>query len=139
MKKVKGVYCSECNQKIRNIHEPCPVCGSENKRIYASCNAIMKTFSNIGKMKNVTYDKDGKKKKIWTYESKYMENYFDPESTVHRVRVYDFPPFADHYLETVTDVKTGEEIHRCDEPLTDHKNHGSAKKRKYKNTKGKSK
>lgn len=36
---------------------------------------------------------------------------------------------GDRYTEHVYDPKTGETIHRCDEPLSEHKGHGSARKR----------
>ncbi len=35
----------------------------------------------------------------------------------------------DSYTETVLDQLTGQEIHRCDEPLSAHQGHGSAKHR----------
>lgn len=33
----------------------------------------------------------------------------------------------DRYLETIIDPGTGEVVHHCDEKLTDHQSHGSAK------------
>ena len=33
------------------------------------------------------------------------------------------------YSETITDTDTGRIIHQCQEPLSEHKNHGSAKKK----------
>jgi hypothetical protein len=36
----------------------------------------------------------------------------------------------DRYSERVTDVDTGEVIRQCDEPLSAHQGHGSAKKSK---------
>ena len=34
----------------------------------------------------------------------------------------------DHYKEVVTDPDTGSVVHQCDEPLSQHRGHGSAKK-----------
>lgn len=34
----------------------------------------------------------------------------------------------DHYKEVVTDPQSGDEIHRCEEPLSRHKGHGDDKK-----------
>ncbi len=34
----------------------------------------------------------------------------------------------DHYFEHVVDPVTGETVHKCEEPLSDHFDHGSAKK-----------
>ena len=36
----------------------------------------------------------------------------------------------DHYKEVVTDPDTGSVVHQCDEPLSQHRGHGSAKKKK---------
>jgi hypothetical protein len=36
----------------------------------------------------------------------------------------------DRYREVVTDPTTKEIIHHCEEPLSQHQNHGSAKKRR---------
>jgi hypothetical protein len=36
----------------------------------------------------------------------------------------------DHYREVVTDPETGEVLHHCDEPLSEHRGHGSAKSKK---------
>ena len=35
----------------------------------------------------------------------------------------------DRYIETVIDMQTQEILHKCDEPLSEHVNHGSAKNR----------
>jgi hypothetical protein len=35
---------------------------------------------------------------------------------------------SDHYTEVVKDPDTGEVIHHCSEPLSQHRNHGSASK-----------
>jgi len=37
----------------------------------------------------------------------------------------------DQYLETVTDYESDEVIHHCEEPLSVHQNHGSAKRKKH--------
>lgn len=36
----------------------------------------------------------------------------------------------DHYREVVTDPETGKVIQHCDEPLSQHRGHGSAKKKR---------
>jgi hypothetical protein len=49
---------------------------------------------------------------------------------VHRQRVIDRD--NDRYFEKITDYDTGEIIHYCEEPLSQHINHGSAKSKKGK-------
>ena len=39
----------------------------------------------------------------------------------------------DHYREAVSDPKTGEVVHECDEPLSEHRGHGSAKETRGRN------
>jgi len=47
---------------------------------------------------------------------------------MHLERFFDHR--GDRYVEKVTDPETGEIIHHCDEPLSEHRGHGSDKKRK---------
>jgi len=49
------------------------------------------------------------------------------DKVVHRARVIDRD--NDSYFEKITDYETGEIIHHCEELLSQHQNHGSAKKR----------
>jgi hypothetical protein len=49
------------------------------------------------------------------------------QKVVHRHRAIDRD--NDLYVERVTDYETGEIIHECQEPLSSHINHGSAKKK----------
>jgi hypothetical protein len=44
----------------------------------------------------------------------------------HKHRIIDRE--TDRYTEIITDPETQEIIHRCEEPLSKHKDHGSAKK-----------
>lgn len=50
-----------------------------------------------------------------------------------RLKIVKKQRFIDHeadiYSETVTDIESGETIHECEEPLSCHKGHGSAKKK----------
>jgi hypothetical protein len=46
---------------------------------------------------------------------------------MHLERFFDHR--GDRYVETVKNPESGEIIHHCDEPLSQHRRHGSAKKR----------
>jgi hypothetical protein len=50
--------------------------------------------------------------------------------TVLREQVIDRD--NDRYFERVTDYDTGEVIHECEEPLSEHRGHGSAKPKRSK-------
>jgi len=45
----------------------------------------------------------------------------------HRSKVEDKK--SDEYLEIVTNPETGEILHKCEEPLSQHRGHGSAKQK----------
>ena len=47
---------------------------------------------------------------------------------MHKSRTIDKD--KDQYSEIVTEPETGEVIHRCEEPLSKHRGHGSAKTKK---------
>ena len=62
-------------------------------------------------------------------EDRAMPSYsFVKAKTVLREQIIDRD--VDRYFERVTDYETGEVIHECDEALTKHRGHGSAKKSK---------
>jgi len=50
------------------------------------------------------------------------------EKAVQKERIIDRD--NDRYTEKVTDYESGETIHHCDEPLSQHQGHGSAKHKK---------
>lgn len=52
---------------------------------------------------------------------------YSREKHVHKQRVIDRD--NDHYFEKVTDYETGEVIHHCEEPLSQHQGHGDAKRK----------
>jgi hypothetical protein len=64
----------------------------------------------------------------------FVENYAIPSfsrsrgNLVHRARIIDRDD--DRYFEKVTDYESGEVIHHCDEPLSQHRGRGSAKGQK---------
>ena len=45
----------------------------------------------------------------------------------HRLKLEDKK--SDKYLEIITNPETGEILHKCEEPLSQHQGHGSAKKK----------
>ena len=45
----------------------------------------------------------------------------------HRLKVED--KRSDKYVEIVTNPETGEILHKCEEPLSQHRDHGSAKRK----------
>jgi len=123
--------CADCGASIdddeaaTNMRKPCSVCGS-TRRIYNV--SIMETF--------VALDGYGLKAKRPSQKKPYVEDLSMPdyshnrEKHVHRQRVIDRD--NDHYFEKITDYETGEVIHHCEEPLSQHQGHGDAKRKNNK-------
>jgi len=67
----------------------------------------------------------GHKKPI--YEGRYEPSVQRTTGITMRLERF-FDRISDWYQERVTNPKTGELVHSCDEPLSQHQGHGSAKK-----------
>lgn len=121
-----SVECANCAAEIdigRDTSDhrvPCDKCGS-NKRVHNI--SIVETL--------IIYDGYGTQAKRPGENRPYVEDK-SMSSYSHRLgkfvrheRLIDRD--NDHYRETVTDYDSGEIIHHCEEPLSQHIAHGSAK------------
>lgn len=120
--------CADCGAPIAaeadalEIRRPCDVCGSI-KRVHSI--SIVETL--------VVRDGYGLKAKRPGQKKPYVEDLSMPDYSrslgkdVHRQRVIDRD--NDHYFEKITDYETGEVIHHCEEPLSQHQGHGNAKRK----------
>jgi hypothetical protein len=125
--------CADCGAPIDDeanapdMHRPCIVCGS-TKRVHSV--SIMETL--------VARNGYCLKAKRPDQRKPYVEDLSMPDYSlslgkhVHRQRVIDRD--TDHYFEKITDCETGEVIHHCEEPLSQHQGYGDAKR---KNNQGK--
>ena len=122
------VQCGACKRPLdepanlpAEARQPCPACGATARAFDVSITENLHFHEKLG-----FKHKDSAGKKIAQGVSgddlfrkigKWMrlERFFD-----HR---------GDRYVETVTDPETGEIIHHCDEPLSQHRGHGRDKKR----------
>lgn len=115
--------CDNCGHVWNYDSEVCPSCGSKQQTITfhiteKSSPIIVDMLSaavkEIGKKKPILEEKVGSE--IWKDKGKY----------VTKKRIIDRE--NNHYYEKIVDPDTKEVIHECDEPLTEHFGHGSAKK-----------
>ena len=120
--------CANCKMSLPdNIpgqeHVPCPNCGSKER---AYLMTLTETFgSHDGhrvKAKNSALPSD-KKLRFDTYSGVEPSHKFGKLVRVHRTIDRD----NNRYVEKVVDLQTGEVLHECDEPLSDHINRGTAK------------
>ena len=123
------IECADCGAEVDGSGDnpeqriPCDKCGS-TKRIYnVSISETVVARDGIG----VKAKRAGEKKP-------YIEDLAVPDysrslgKVVQRERVIDRD--KDRYFEKITDYESGEVIHHCEEPLSQHQGHGNAKPKK---------
>ncbi len=104
---------------------PCPECGATSRSISVSITEGIKLYDGLGfKVKDPS--RKGKSKIKAEGFHKYVGS--QKAKLVKHVRVIDRE--NDRYKELVLDAETGEIIHNCEEPLSEHIGHGKAKKHK---------
>ena len=124
-----NVQCGNCESPLdedRNEphRQPCPRCGS-TKRIFNHAVAETIQFKQMlgMKIRNPSFTGRGHvrieqlvgddlHRKTWKW--------FKRERVIDRQN--------DRYFEKITDPETGQVVHHCDEPLTQHFGHGTARK-----------
>ncbi len=125
----RNFCCAKCDSPLNmNDHSetertPCPNCGSETRAEIVSVSEEM-TFhdSLLGKLKRPSLRSDDKLRWVSFNGVDYSIRL---GKLVRKVRLIDRD--ADSYIERITDMESGEIIHECVEPLSEHYGHGSAK------------
>lgn len=120
---MKESYCKDCGQKLSEDDKVCPNCGSEKKYIKLTFEEKIELHDQIqgigekqgikGFAQEFKVGDDLYRNSVKWY---YKERYIDREKN--------------QYKEIVKDKTTGKIIHKCEEPLSEHKGHGSAKHKK---------
>lgn len=125
---VDKTECADCGAPMAteadaiDMPRPCDVCGSTRR---AHSVSVLETL--------VARDGYGLKAKRLGQKKPYVEDMSMPDYSysrgkhVHKQRVIDRD--SDKYLEKITDYETGEVIHQCQEPLSQHQGHGDAKRK----------
>ncbi len=130
---VNNVKCADCNTPLKekpglpiNQRHPCPSCGS------------MKRHVSIEIQDSITLHETLYTKGIHSGEKKpFLESMSGDDlhrktgKWMKKIRVINRD--KDEYKEIVTDPKTNSVVHKCEEPLSKHTGHNSAKKSKRKN------
>lgn len=123
------IECADCGTEVDGRGDtpeqrvPCSKCGSTKRNYHVSISEAVTVRDGIG----VKAKRAGEKKP-------YIEDLSVPDHSrslgkvVHRARVIDRD--NDRYFEKITDYESGEVIHHCEEPLSQHQGHGNAKPKK---------
>lgn len=100
----------------------CPFCGSTIRDFELTFADVLPIQDNLG----VKASSAGQRKP-W-YESFNGSDWYRKfQKFMQKARIIDRR--SDNYFELVKDPDTGEVIHCCSEPLSQHRNHGSARKK----------
>lgn len=133
----KTIKCTRCGketgeteEQTNNDPKPCPYCGSMEKTVEIRVHE--KVTLNLK-------DRIREKVKNDSYRSKdKLRREFIRGDELHKKsgkwykKVREIDKDSDQYKEVITDPETGEITHECEEPLSEHRNHGSAKNKKDK-------
>jgi hypothetical protein len=116
--------CSHCEQELEGDQPsvPCPACGAVGRKTHMVIEDTVEVFTSIGIRKKVPGLP--KKKRIRIEHFQGWEARRSEGDLVKKERRIDKD--ADTYFEHVED-REGNAIHHCEEPLTEHRGHGSAR------------
>ena len=120
-------YCKDCEEKLSEDDKVCPNCGSKKRHIKLNIEEKIELHNQIkGEVKEKGIKKPVKEFKVGDDLHRKSGKWYHIERHINRKDNY--------YKEIVKDKTTGKIIHNCEEPLSKHRGHGSAKrKRKSKN------
>ena len=125
------INCTDCGAKLPDgwvssaDRGPCPECGSQFKTIHL--NIVERIGLQIrdwitGKMKDNNFNSK-KNPRYEFFEGSDLRK--SDGKWMNKSRVIE--KNNDKYMEKIVDPETGEVIHLCEEPLSEHFGHGSAK------------
>jgi transcription elongation factor Elf1 len=129
-KSMAQVTCNNCRTEYEaETNEPsesrtkCPVCGSTARLSFQSCEGGVSVYSKLSYK-----GKRGGKGKPFVLGVIGYDLFRKIQKWMRLERVIDRE--NDYYKEVITNPTTGEIIHHCEEPLSEHRGHGSAKKKR---------
>jgi RecJ-like exonuclease len=126
VKKMVEIRCGDCGKKLSERDEICSNCGSKKLHQVLILEEKLEIHERIkGKIK----EKGAKPVQEFTAGD---DLHRKSEKWHHREMYIDRK--NDSYREIVKDKTTGEIIHKCEEPLSEHIGHGSAKHKKESET-----
>ncbi|MEW5802370.1 MAG: hypothetical protein AB1847_09735 [bacterium] len=124
----KPITCKKCGlilneSLLPEMRIPCPMCGSISRSFEVSIEEKIKVYSKLG-----LRHKRGRVPGRHSYESITGADLHKKTGKWMKIdRVIDRE--NDFYFEKVIDPKTKKIVHCCQEPLSSHQGHGSAKKK----------
>ena len=118
------IICDNCGYELQKSEKICPKCHSEQRGVFIQvCEKIHISGFQRLKGKNTQYPSDKKLRYDFMQGDVPSNITYNGRAKLKRIIDKD----NDYYYEHVEDHK-GKVIHHCEEPLSKHYNHGSAKK-----------
>ena len=121
------VTCGDCGRELAedpdgsvDSREPCFGCGSTSRHFQVSVSDTIVFRTKLG-----AKARHPGKRKPFHEQVVGADLHRKSGKWMHLERLIDRE--NDWYSETVTDPETGEVVHECHEPLSEHKGHGSAR------------
>ena len=127
---MSGTSCGNCRAELPDdlpdqARIPCPNCGATSRYYFEPlADGLLAYDGHRVKLKRPSLP-SAKKLRADTYSGVEPSHKYGKLVRVHRTIDKDI----DRYIEKVIDMQTGEILHECDEPLSEHINHGTAKPR----------
>lgn len=120
------VKCSDCGEQIQGEvpRKPCPKCGSSRRTFSVCLSESLSVYDGLG-FKHRSPDDKARRGVVAEGFTRYVTSRL--ARLVKHERAIDRR--EDRYFEKVTDVDTGKVLHECNESLSQHRGHGSAKAR----------
>jgi DNA-directed RNA polymerase subunit RPC12/RpoP len=124
--------CANCKSELfddlpttEQTHSPCPHCGSTSRTYFESLSDSAVMLDGHKAWVKRPSLPSAMKLRSKTYSGVEYNHQKGKLVRVHRTIDKD----NDRYIERVVDMQTEEVLHECDEPLSRHTNHGTAKKK----------
>jgi DNA-directed RNA polymerase subunit RPC12/RpoP len=132
------VACGQCKRNLdepsntpENKRNPCPNCGSVSRLVKKEIADSISVRDGVrGKARSGEAGKPGGKPWLTTMSEPSWSH--SAQKWMHREKTENRR--ENRYTEVVKDPETGEVVHEVEEPLSEHRGHGSAKKGKRKGT-----
>ena len=126
------VACADCGKELpaeevrQTTSPPCPHCGSVKRNVTLSfVDSVAPMHDSLeGKLKNTKLPSK-KNPRVHFFTGDDIRH--SDGKWMNKTRMIDKD--KDEYSEIVTDPETGEIVHQCNEPLSQHTAHGAAKRK----------
>ena len=126
MEKTRKIYCKDCGEKLSNDEIICSNCGSNKINIVLELEDKIKFQDQIkGKVKENGVGQPIQEFKVGDDLHRKSRKWYHKEMIIDRKN--------NSYKKIIKDKTTGEIIHKCEELLSKHRGHGTAKHKKESN------